>query len=115
MLDMDFGDSSDVLRTDYLDMYEGVQADVVYSTRFDECSDLSTTYLGRTHITRETKIKAEEKFPISEQGYTMGKLLDDTDCQILLDIGASKSYMSKPFYLKCKTYMHCPDLPQIHR
>ena len=103
MPDMDFEDSSDILRTDYLDMYEGVQADMVYSTLFDECSDYSMTYLDRTHTMRETKIKAEEKFPISGQGYTMGKLLDDTDCQILLDTGASKSYISKSFYLKCKT------------
>ena len=33
-LDMDFGGNSHVLRTNYLDMYEGVHADVVYSTRF---------------------------------------------------------------------------------
>ena len=54
MLDMDFNDNPDLLKTNYLDMYEGVQADVVYSTRFDESSDLSTTYLGRTTVTRET-------------------------------------------------------------
>ena len=40
-------------------------------------------------------IKAEEKFPISEQGYTNDKLLDNTECSILIDTGASKSYMSK--------------------
>ena len=61
-------------------MYEGVHADMVYSNRFDESSDLSTTYLGRTNMTRETKVKSGEKFPISGQGFTMGKLLDDTDC-----------------------------------
>ena len=44
-------------------MYEGVHADVVYMDRFDENSDLSVTYLGQTKMTRETKIKAEEKFP----------------------------------------------------
>ena len=32
----------------------------------------------------------------------MGKLLDDTDCQILLGTGVGKSYISKSFYLKCK-------------
>ena len=32
---------------------------------------------------RASKIKAEERFPISEQGYTVGKLLDDIECQIL--------------------------------
>ena len=45
----------------------------------------------------------EERFPISEQMYTVGKLLDSTKCQILLDTGASKSFMSKMHYLKCKS------------
>ena len=42
-------------------------------------------YLGRVDITRASKIKAEERLPISEQGYTVGKLLDGTECQTLLD------------------------------
>ena len=46
-------------------------------------------------LTRASKIKAEEGFPISEQEYTIGKLQDGTECQILLDTGASKSFMSK--------------------
>ena len=45
----------------------------------------------------------EETFPISEQGYTVGKLLDGTECQILLDTGAKKSFMSKSHYLHCKS------------
>ena len=57
---------------------------------------------------RQTKVTVEEKFPISGQGYTMGKLLNDTDCQILLDTGASKSYMSKSYNLKCKTLHALP-------
>ena len=52
---------------------------------------------------REYKMVAEEKFPMSEQGYTTGKLLDGTECQILLDTGASKSFMSKSHYLHCKS------------
>ena len=35
----------------------------------------------------------EERFTITEQGYTVGKLLDSTECQILLDTGASKSFI----------------------
>ena len=42
-------------------------------------------------------------FPILEQGYIIGKLLDSTECQILLHTGASKSYMSKSHYLRCKS------------
>ena len=49
-------------------MYKGIQSEVISTTRFDENSDLSTTYLGRIDIIRESTIKAEEKFPISEQG-----------------------------------------------
>ena len=60
---------------------------------------LSMTYLGQTKMTRNTKIKAEEKNPITGQGFALGKLLDGTECQILLDMGATKSYMSKSYYL----------------
>ena len=80
-------------------MYEGIQSEVISTTRFDKNSDLSTTYLGRIDITRASKIKAEEKFPIWEQGYMIRELLDGTQCQILLDTGASKSFMSKSHYL----------------
>ena len=41
------------------------------TTRFDENSDLSTTYLGRVNTTKTSKIKIEESFLISEQGYIM--------------------------------------------
>ena len=101
-IDIDFGINSGTLKTKYLDLYEDVYADMVYTNRFDENSDLSTTYLGQTKMTRDTKIKAEKSVPITGQGFTSGKLLDGTGCQILLDSGATKSYMSKSFYLKCK-------------
>ena len=52
---------------------------------------------------QDTKIKAEERFPITGQGFASGILLDGTECQILLDTGATKSYMSKSYYLQCKT------------
>ena len=71
--------------------------------QFNENSDLSMIYLGRVNIVRENKITAEEKFLISEQGYMTGKLLNGTECQILLDTRASKSFMSKSPYLHCKS------------
>ena len=54
-------------------------------------------------MTREQAIKAEERFPISGQEYTNGKLLDQTECNILIDTGASKSYMSKSYHMQCKS------------
>ena len=73
--DVDFGTNPETMRSNCLDMYEGVHAEVVYTNRFDENSDLSTTYSGQKEMTRETKIKVEEKIPISGQGYNLGKLL----------------------------------------
>ena len=102
-LDVDFGIYPDVLKSKYLDMYEGVYAEMVYANKFNENSDLSTTYLGQTKMMRDTKNKVEERFPITGQGFASGKLLDGTECQILLDTGATKSYMSKSYYLQCKT------------
>ena len=45
---------------------------------------------------------------MSEQGYTTGKLLDGTECQILLDTIVSKSFMSKCHYLHCKSLHSLP-------
>ena len=50
----------------------------------------------------------EESFPTSKQGYTMGKLLDGTGCQILLDTRPRKSFMSKSHYLHCKSLHFLP-------
>ena len=82
-----------------MDIYEGIHSEIVSSNRFDENSDISTTYLGRIQRENQNKIKAEESFPISENGYTLGRLLDETECQLLLDTGVSKSFMSKSFYM----------------
>ena len=81
---------------------------MVYANKFNENSDLSTMYLGQTKMTRDAKIKAEEKFPITGQRFDLGKLLDGMECQILLDTGATKSYMSKSYYCPCKTLHALP-------
>ena len=88
-----------ILHEEYLDIYEGIQLEIVSTTRFDEISDLCTTYFGKSDKTRYNILKMEESFPISEHGYTLGRLLDGTECQLLLDTGASKSFMSKSFYM----------------
>ena len=37
----------DILKVEYLDVYEGIQSEILSTTRFDESSDLSITYLGK--------------------------------------------------------------------
>ena len=61
MLEIDFRDASDRLKEEYLDRYKGVKSEILNTTRFDENSDLSMTYLGETNIAMENKITAEEK------------------------------------------------------
>ena len=97
--ELDFGSTPLKLPEEYLDVYEGIQSEIVSATRFDENSDLSTIYLGRVDKGSNSKLKVEESFSISEHGYTTGKMSDGTECQLLLDMGASKSFMSKSFYM----------------
>ena len=65
-------------------------------------------YLGKLRMTQGDNFNVKERFLIMEQGYTGGKLLDDTECQILLDTGACKSFMSKSHYLHCKSLHSLP-------
>ena len=69
-----------------------------------------TTYLENSDRAKNDKLKVEESFPISEQEYILGKLLDGTECQLLLDTGTSKSVMSKSFNMHSKSL---PSLPKF--
>ena len=51
-LELDFGNTLEKSKGDYLDMYERIQSEVISTTRFDENSNLSTAYLGKIDITR---------------------------------------------------------------
>ena len=97
--ELDFGTTPQKLQEEYMDIYEVIHSEVVSSNRFDENSDINTTYLERVDKANQQKFKGEESFPISEHGYTLGRLLDGTECQLLLDMGTSKSFMSKSFYM----------------
>ena len=95
---LDFGVTPQKLQEEYMDIYEGIHSDIVSPNRFDENSDISTTYLGKIENRgSQDKLKAEESFPISENGYTLGRLLGGTKCQLLLDTGASKSLCQNHF------------------
>ena len=46
-----FADSLDRLKEEYLDKCEGIKSEILNITRFDDNSDLSTTYLGKINTT----------------------------------------------------------------
>ena len=45
--ELDFGTVPQSLQSKYLDVYEGIQLDIVSFSRFDKNSEISMTYLGR--------------------------------------------------------------------
>ena len=108
IVEVEFGVTPEALKEEYLDVYDGIQLEVVSTTRFDENLDLSTMYLHRSDRAKCDRLKAEESFPISEHGYTLGKLLHVRGCQLLLDTGTSKSFMSKSYYIHCKSLHTLP-------
>ena len=67
---------------------------------FQHNRDISTTYLGKESITREDEFLPELSFPINVKSHTEGKIVGGNKLDILLDTGASKSYMSKAYYMK---------------
>ena len=45
--ELDFCANSQKLQEEYMDIYEGIHSEIVSSNRFDENTDISTTYLGK--------------------------------------------------------------------
>ena len=73
--EIDFGTTPQKLQEEYMDIYEGIHSQIVSSNRFDENFDISTTYLGKIENRgNQDKLKAQESFPILENGYTLGRL-----------------------------------------
>ena len=112
---IDFSSVSEKLKSDYLDVYDCVYAEIINTNRFDEDTDLSTTYLDQVEMCRKTEVKAEESFAMNAAGHTRGELLDGTECEILIDTGASKSYMSKSYYMQCKSLHTMPKITSTTR
>ena len=111
---IDLSGVSEKVKSDYSDVYDGVYAEVISTNRFDEDTDLSTTYSGQTDMSGKTEVKAEESFAMNAAGHTRGELLDGTECEILMDTGMSKSHMSNPTTCDVEAYMQCQNLlPQL--
>ena len=69
-LTVDIEFEGDRMKDEYFDNYDGIYTEISEVTRFDESTDLSTTYLANMDMTRDMIITVEEKFPISRLGYT---------------------------------------------
>ena len=65
--ELDFGITPQKLQEEYMDIYEGIHSDIVSSNRFDENSNISTTYLGRIE-NKESQDKLKDRRIISYIG-----------------------------------------------
>ena len=60
--ELDFGSIPHMLKEECLDIYKGIQSEIVNTITFDENSDLSTTYLGKSDRTKMTSLKQRNLF-----------------------------------------------------
>ena len=86
--------------SEYLTNQPDTVAELNINRSYDDLLDVSTTYLGPDLIQSNHVFNAEPSFPITLDCHTDGKLLGGGKLDILLDTGASKSYMSKAFYMR---------------
>ena len=99
-------------RDEFLDCYANVVYEV--NNNHDDSTDVATTYLGKRNSCPADKPRAEESFPIMCNAHAIGQVVPQQKgashipCDVLFDIGASKSYMSKSFYLRNKSLHHLP-------
>ena len=110
--ELDLGTMPLNLCKEYMDVYEGIQSEIVSTTTFDENSDLSTTYLGRIDKENKNKLRAEESFPIIGHGYT------SVDCWMAQSVncywtGVHTSHSCNNHCTCIASHpTHCQNLPQ---
>ena len=75
------------------------------SVNFDESTDIATTYLGLENMILDDTFNLEERFPFHAKSHTIVDFQTGGVMDILVDLEASKSYMSKSFYLR-NTHLH---------
>ena len=91
--------------TDYLAHQPDTTAELNINRSYGDLLDVSTTYLGTDLIRKTDVFNAQPSFPITLDCHTNGELPEGGKMDILLDTGASKSYMSKAFYM-CHVHLH---------
>ena len=91
--------------SEYLDRYDGITSELNVNMEYDEAVDVTTTYFGHESIKITDTFRPQRAFPIYSNCHTWEQFIRGSMLDILLDTGASKSYMSKGFYMR-HTYLH---------
>ena len=86
--------------SEYLDNYDGITSELNVNMEYDDSVDVTTTYLGHESIKLTDTFHPEQTFPIYSNCHTWGQFVGGGMLDVLQDTGASKSYMSKAFYMR---------------
>ena len=97
--------------SEYLDRYDGITPELNVNMEYDDAVDVTTTYLGHESIKITDTFRPEQAFPIYSNCHTWGQFIGGGMLDILLDTGASKSYMSKGF---CMRHPHLHKYPNFN-
>ena len=97
--------------SEYLDKYDGITSELNVNMEYDDSVDVTTTYLGHELIKLTDTFHPEQTFPIYSNCHTWGQFVGGGMLDVLLDTGASKSYMSKAFYMR---HPHLHKFPKFN-
>ena len=86
--------------SEYLDRYDSITPELNVNMEYDDAVNVTTTYLGYKSIRITDTFQPEQAFPIHLNCHTWGQFVGGGMLDILLDTGASKSYMSTGFYMR---------------
>ena len=86
--------------SEYMDRYNDITIELNVNIDYDDAVDVTTTYLGREAVNITDIFQPEQDFPIYSNCHARGQFAGGGMIDILLDTGASKSYMSKGFYMR---------------
>ena len=101
--------------TDYLAHQSSIIVELNINRSYDDLLDVSTTYLGIDLVQRTGVFNAQPSLPITFDCRTDGELLGGGKMDILLYTEASKSYMSKAFYMRHEHLHHFPKFQSAIR
>ena len=97
--------------SEYMDRYDGITSELNVNMEYDDAVDVATSYLGQVSIKLTDTFHPEQAFPIYPNCHTKRQFVGGGIIDILLDTGASKSYMSKAFYMR---HTHLHKYPKFH-
>ena len=85
--------------------FESIEAKLTSAATYDESTDISTTYIGAVKEENKSPFQPDLEYSFNTQSFMTGTLPNGKEFRILIDTGATRSYLSKSFY-DSSTYLH---------